>query len=135
MINRGRDLNDDEIRNYCFSAWEVLMSRGLGARSITYGSLAQRIGLSQDRLTPKERNVLQLILDRVHLYCVKMDLAPLCVLVVEAQHWAPGRHYRTLRSKESDFPGHDDVVCIDRQRVRDMDWTQVPEPTPEDFNP
>ena len=128
--------NDKDIRRYCVDAWKILVSRAPKGESITYKDLAIEIGLmtDQDKYTPQVNNEIQGILGRIHFLCNRDSVAPLSVLVVEARHWAPGRQYRRTRSNEPDFPGCDDVVCVDRQRVKDQDWSSVSAPSLEDFS-
>ena len=128
MVNHDGRYGEQELRDDCVKVWQVLAPRGFNAESITYTDLADESRVNLRRLQGKSE-----VLRRIHMYCNRHDIGPLCVLVVDGAYWVPRRGYRSLRRQEPDFPGDDDLICYDRERVRRTDWTQVPEPTEEEF--
>lgn len=124
MVNAN---DEQQIRDDCVEVWRILVDLAPRAKSIFYSELARLIGMGTRDFAQSDR------LLRIHHYCNTLNLAPLDVLVVLKGHWVPSYGYRETRENEDDFPGHDELICYDRERVRQTDWSQVPEPTSDDF--
>ena len=122
---------EQRVRERCVSIWRVLLPLAKeNARCIPYSNLADAIGVTLNEIRKPT------YLRRIHYFCNRLGLPPLDVLVVTEASWAPSRGYRALRQAESGehYPGDDDVVCIDRQRIKDEDWLKAPaEPEAESF--
>ena len=123
----GNPNDEQRIREDCVKIWRILVERAPDARSIFYSDLGAQIGVSTKELTESGR------LPRIHRRCNVLGLAPLDVLVVLKGHWVPSKGYRDTRRQEADFPREDELICYDRNRVRNTDWSRVSEPNPEDF--
>ena len=125
-----RETREQEIREGCVRAWNVLLSLAPNAECIAYSDLAERAKISRNRLQGKSE-----ILRRIHLLCNTLGFGPLDVLAVRKEYWVPSPGYRELRKEDKDdYPGDDEVICSDRQRVKKTDWAQAPRNlTPEDF--
>ncbi len=127
-MNQDRHIVEQEIQRDCVRIWQILIPRGAEARSISYTDLAARSGVDRKKLQGNSE-----ILRRIHAHCNRYGVGPICVLVVDGKYWVPRKGYRVLRSQEADYPGDDDLICVDRERVRLTNWAQVPEPKPGHF--
>ena len=93
----------------------ILVGCATRRETITYGMIAKRIKVAEIGMN--------VYLNRIHRYCEKNGLQPLTVLAVSVMTGEVGDGY----------PGPQEYIYRDRERVYEFDWLEISPPTLEEL--
>ena len=114
---------DRSLGEDCVLIWRVLTNKATQGRNINYKRLSEMTDIPFGLIKGESDR-----LNAIYPYCLRNGLPPLPVLVVRKKpkngQKTPGRGYKPVVS-----------VKHDTEEVFAYDWSGVPEPKPEDFQP
>lgn len=96
--------------------WGILAWVAKNRQSLTYSHLSKLIGVPTAGLGQ--------LLEPIQSFCIRENLPPLCILVVQQESGLPGSGF--IGAKESDFPKA-------QIQVFNFDWLEYGNPQPEGF--